>query len=128
MTGGIMARKHALIVSLTLGLALAAGTIAAVRTTQAAHPAATVGRVSSSSLELRSKALDRVQASLQRALVRRPPKLPRVPSLSPATAAPAAAPPQIQYVRPAPIVVIKHRHHDDDSEDEHESESEGRDD
>jgi hypothetical protein len=124
MTGGIMARKHALIVSLTLGLALAAGTIAAVRTTQAAHPAATVGRVSSSSLELRSKALDRVQASLQRALARRPPKVPRVPSLSPAT----AAPPQIQYVRPAPIVVIKHRHHDDDSEDEHESESEGRDD
>ena len=116
-----MAHKHALIVSLMLGLALAVGTIAAVRTTQAAHPAATAGHVSSASLAQRSKALDRVEASLNRALARRPPKLPRVPSFPPATAQAAAAPPQIQYVRRAPIVVIKHRHHGDDGA-EHETE------
>ena len=117
-----MARKHALIVSLMLGLALAVGTIAAVHTTRAARPAATTGRVSSSSLAQRNRALDRVEASLHRALARRPPRLPRVPSFSPTTAATTAAPPQIQYVRPAPVVVTTHRHQGDDGSAEHESE------
>ncbi len=122
-----MARKHVLLVSLMLGLAIAIGTLAAVRTTQAGKPSTTAARVSSVSLAQRSRALDRVQASLQKALSRRPPTLPRVSSYAPAGNAPAVAvPPPIQYVRPAPIVVIKHHSHGDDGAAEHESE--GRDD
>ena len=79
-----MARKHVLLVSLLLGLAVAIGTLAAVRTTQAGRPSATAAKVSSGSLVQRSRALDRVQASLHKALSRRPPKLPGVPSYAPA--------------------------------------------
>lgn len=122
-----MARKHVLLVSLMLGLAIAIGTLAAVRTTQAGKPSTTAAKVSSGSLVQRSRALDRVQASLHKALSRRPPKLPRVPSSASAGAGPAiAAAPRIQYVRPAPIVVTKHRSHSEDGAAEHEGE--GRDD
>ncbi|HEX3267235.1 MAG TPA: hypothetical protein VHQ98_04535 [Gaiellaceae bacterium] len=122
-----MARKHVLLISLLLGLAVAVGTLAAVHTTRAAQPSATTANVSSGSLAQRSRALDRVQASLHKALSRRPPKLPRVPSYASTGNGPAvAAPPRIQYVRPAPIVVTTHRSHGDDGAAEHESE--GRDD
>jgi len=122
-----MARKHVLLVSLMLGLAIAIGTLAAVRTTQAGKPSTTAVKVSSGSLAQRSRALDRVQASLHKALSRRPPTLPRAPAHASAGTGPAvAAPPRIEYVRPAPIVVTKHRSHGDDGVADHESE--GRDD
>lgn len=122
-----MARKHVLLVSLLLGLAVAIGTLAAVRTTRAGQPSVTAPKVSSGSLAQQNRALDRVQASLRKALSRRPPKLPRVPANASAGAGPAiAAAPRIQYVRPAPIVVTKHRSHGDNGAAEHEGE--GRDD
>lgn len=118
-----MARKHVLFVSLLLGLAVAIGTLAAVRTTRAGQPSVTAAKVSSGSLAQRNRALDRVQASLHKALSRRPPKLPLVPSNASAGAGPArAAAPRIQYVRPAPIVITKHRSHGDDGAAEHEGE------
>jgi hypothetical protein len=118
-----MAHKHVLFVSLMLGLAVAAGTLAAVRTTRAGGASASTAKVSSGSLAQRGRALDRVEASLHKALTRRPPKLPRVPSYPAAGTGPAAAaPPRIQFVRPAPILVITHRSHGDDGETEHESE------
>jgi hypothetical protein len=117
-----MARKHALLVSLMLGVALAAGTLAAVRTTHAGQPSVSSAKVSAASLAQRGRALDRVQASLHKALTRRPPKLPRVPSYGAAGAGPAAARPQVQFIRPAPILVTTHRSHGDDGAAEHESE------
>ena len=136
-----MARTHALILSLFLGLAAGAGALAAVQTAHLGQQSAAASastRQSTKALRARAKLLDREQIALRRALAKRPPKLPRVPKFAPVAAAPAQAPaapvsasgsavaaaPRVRYVRPAPVVVVKHRSHGDD-QGEHESEHEG---
>jgi hypothetical protein len=126
-----MAHKHVIFVSLLLGLAAVLGAVAAIRTAHVGQASASRATVSTASIMRRQRSLDRVQASLHRALMRRPPKLPKVPSypsVASATApAPAAAPapPAVQYVRPAPVVIVKHHAHGDDG---HEAEQESGDD
>src|SRR5436190_4410441 len=114
-----MAHRHALLVSLLIGFAAIVAALALARVTQTGSATAqSTGTVSQTQIARRQQALDRVAASLRRALARRPPKLPSLPhyrSIAPSVAPIAtAAPPRIQYVRPSPIVIVKHRSHGDD--------------
>lgn len=123
-----MARKHAFLIAIFLGLAAAVGAVAAINTARLAGPQARAVSTQSQSAQLqrRSHLLNSEAASLQRALAKRPPKLPKVPafstagtSASAAIAAPIAAPtsaptPRVQYVRPAPVIIVKHRSHEGD--------------
>lgn len=123
-----MTRKHALIVSLILGVVAGVGTAAAVRTAQlgqAGNPSSP--KAKSAQLTRRARLLDRQQAALEHALARRPPKLPKVPAFPATRPAGAQAPaPGVRFVRPAAIVVVTHRSHGDD--DHGELEHEGGDD
>ncbi|HSB39493.1 MAG TPA: hypothetical protein VLD13_10435 [Gaiellaceae bacterium] len=145
-----MAKKHAIVVALFLGLAAAVGGFAAIRTASLGQPQAKASTPTSQSAALvkRSRILDRQEIALRRALAKRPPKLPKVPKFkpvsmprapapaqvasAPAPAASAAAPQAtVRYVRPAPVIVTKHRSHEGDDgheSDHHESEHEGGDD
>jgi hypothetical protein len=95
-----------------LALAAVLGFSAATKTAGLRSAAATA---SGTSITARIHRLDRIEASLHRALRAKPPALPAVPATR--AAAPA---PQVVYRRPAPIVVVKHRA---GSESEHERES-----
>jgi hypothetical protein len=131
-----MARKHAFVLALALGLAAAVGAFAAVKTARLGQPQAKASTVAAQTVALlkRQKLLDRQEIALRRALTKRPPSLPKVPRFAPLkapaaapvavaatpVAAPLAAPQRVQYVRPAPIVVVKHRSHGEDGGYEHE--------
>jgi hypothetical protein len=119
-----MASKHAFFIALVLGLAAVFGGLAAIKTSALGQPQASVSTSSQSAALLRrGRILDRQEAALRRALAKRPPKLPRVPTFaSPPTAAAAgsrlASAPSVRYVRPAPIVVTRHSSHGDEHEHE----------
>jgi len=92
-----MRRAHALVLSLAIGVATIAGTVAATRT-------ATLGaRTSDTQVAARSARLDRFEASLRRAAADRPPAL---PPLRTAASAPRRAAPGVVYVRPAAVPVL----------------------
>jgi hypothetical protein len=114
-----------------LNVAFLAGllALAAILGTQAATHTVSLGasqrHASASSLQARTKQLDAFERSLQRALVRKMPRLSRVPRVPKSIAtsagaplvstAPAAMPPvRTVYHRPPPIVVVRHTHHGDD--------------
>ena len=116
-----MKRINALLLALALGIAVAAGTFAALRTTQLGSKA-TATHVSSAQIAKQNRALDRAEATLRAELRRNPPKIAALPPKSqilaghspsaPATAATAvaAAPAQtVIYHRPPPIVHVIHR-------------------
>jgi type II secretory pathway pseudopilin PulG len=107
-----MKKIHALAVAAILAVSAAFGLLAATRTA-GLHSAN--ASASSAAVAARAHRLDRVEASLRRALRDKPPALP--PLLAPRAAPPA---PQVVYKRPAPIIVVKHR---PSSEAEHERES-----
>jgi hypothetical protein len=110
-----MSRKHALVISIALGLAAIVGATAALRTARLGAPAA-VTKPAATSLSARAHALDRQEAALRRALARRPPKLPTVP-LAPASPAQSApAPTAVRVVQPASF---GSGHSDDDGSDDH---------
>lgn len=97
-----MNKLNVTVIAGLLAVAAVLGTVAATRTVSlgAAHRQsvdATVGA--------RTKQLDRFQASLQRALAKKPPAL---PAARPATTA------RVVYHRPPPVVVVTHAHHGDD--------------
>lgn len=101
-----MRRAHALVLSLAVGVAAVAGTIAATGT-------ATLGaRASDTQVAQRAARLDRFEASLKRAAADRPPAL---PPLETAAAPSAPAAPRVVYVRPAPVPALAH-----EGEHEHE--------
>jgi hypothetical protein len=114
-----MKKIHVLVVALTLATAAVFGVLAATRTVGLGGTHSSAAPVTTTSIAARAHRLDRVQASLKRALRNRPPALPPVPVVRRRPAAVATAP-RIVYQRPAPIVVVKHRAGGDDSE--HESE------
>ena len=99
-----MARKHTLVLAALLAAAAVIGVLALARTTHVGAAAHTPGTVSKVTIARRSHALDRLEASLRKALAKKPPALPAVPT---AGGQPAAAAPQVTYVRPAPIVVSR---------------------
>jgi hypothetical protein len=112
-----MNKMHALAVAIILTVSAGFGLVAAARTA-GLHSASGSAAVSSPAISARAQKLDRVEASLRRALRDRPPALPALPPSRPAA---AAAVPRVVYHRPAPIVVVKHR---PSSEAEHETEHE----
>ena len=110
-----MNRMHALIVSLAVGVAAIAGVFALGHTLSLGNQAhATTDR----QVAQRTAQLDRYEATLRKALARKPPKLPPVPAagsssaqMQSAVSAPAPSVPvaRVVYHRPPPIVVVKHR-------------------
>ena len=101
-----MRRFNVIAIALLLALAAVIGTVAASRTVSLG---ASARQASGASVHARAKQLDSFEASLHRALARKPPALPKVPAQ--AAAAPA---PRVVYHRPPPIVVVKHSQHGDD--------------
>ena len=99
-----MKRIHALFIALALGIAVVAGTFAALRTTQLGSRS-TATNVSSAQIATQNRALARAEAVLRAELRRKPPALKALP----ASAAPAAPAQTVIYHRPAPIVHVVHR-------------------
>jgi len=99
-----MNRTRPFLVSVAVALAAIAGVFAL------AHTLA-LGQQSNAARDRqvarRTAQLDRYEASLRKALRRKPPAL---PPLSKAGAAQAEAPVRVVYHRPPPIVVTTHRH------------------
>jgi hypothetical protein len=121
-----MNRTRALIVSLAVGTAAIAGVFALSHTVALGNQA---NAKTDRQVAQRTAQLDRYEASLRRALAKKPPKLPPVPAAgstsAPAqsvvgAAAPAAPAARVVYHRPPPVVVVKHR-----AGGEHEAEVEG---
>ena len=107
-----MNKLHITIVAGLLAAAAVLGTFAATHTVSlgAAHTRASNGNVL-----VRAKRLNRFEASLRKALAKKPPALPAVPTASVAQqpAAPSAQP-RVIYQRPPAIVVVRHTQHGDD--------------
>lgn len=106
-----MKRTHALLIALALGIAVVAGSFAALRTTQLGSRA-TARNVSSAQIAKQNQALNRAEAALRAELHRKPPAISALRALPPASAlpaVPAAAAQTVIYHRPAPIVHIIHR-------------------
>jgi hypothetical protein len=127
-----VSRKHAITISVAVGLAAIAGTVAATKTIELSPAAAEPGTASHGAIAKRTAALDRAEIALRNALKERPPKLPPLPRRLPAARAqaggssatgrpPVATAPRVVYVRPAPIIRRAPRA-DDENELEHESE------
>jgi hypothetical protein len=97
-----MHRRHALVLALLIGVAAVLGVVAASRTVSAGN----ASRASTDAAVLkRSQALDRYEASLQKALAQS-----AAAQTPPAVAGAAAAQPvRIVYHRPPPVVVTTHR-------------------
>ncbi len=115
-----MKRAHATLIALLVGAAALAGTVAALKTVRLGQAAASP-QTTSAEIARRTRTLDRSEAALKQALVRKPPALPPLPK-----AAPAAQ--RVVYVRPKPIVVSARRaggeedEHEDGEHGEHEGE------
>ena len=110
-----MSRTHAIVLAVMLAFNAVVGTVALTRTLHLGQASQKASQKASSALiAKRTTQLDRFEASLKAQLAKRPPPLPKVPSVAtyaaaaPSTA-PAASAPQVRYVRPAPIIVHKHR-------------------
>jgi hypothetical protein len=113
-----MSRKHVFVVALLLAVGVVFGVVALARTTHVGAAARTPTTVSGADIARRSRALDGLEASLRRALAKKPPKLPAVPATRPAV----GRAPAVTYVRPAPIVIHRSA---SGGEREHESEHDG---
>lgn len=127
-----MNRKHALTISLVIGIAAIAGTVAATRTIHLGRPAARPAPAASATLAKRGKALDRIEVSLRQALKQKPPKLPPRPAAVPGGARGVAggAPEgqRVVYVRPAPIIRhVRRAGGESEHESSHDSEHGGGD-
>lgn len=126
-----MKRIHALILVLALGIAVVAGSFAALRTTQLGTRA-TATNVNSAQIAKQNGALTRAEAALRAELRKKPPAIAALPKITPQVAPPAmtaarlpaavgptvvvarpAAPPAatqtVIYHRPPPIVHVIHR-------------------
>jgi hypothetical protein len=111
-----MARKHAFIAALVLGVAAILGVVALGHTLGLG---AASSHAKTALIARRSHQLDRFEASLRRQLRNAPavpaaPAAPAAPAVSP-TAAPSAQ--RVLYVRPKPIIVHVHRHGGDDQQE-----------
>ena len=123
-----MNRKHAFSISLAVGVAAIAGTVAATKTIHLGTNGPAPSKTRSALIAQRTKALDRTEIALKKALKQRPPKLPPLPAgASAAAGSPVAATPappsqaqRVVYVRPAPIIRTVHR-----AGGTHEAEHEG---
>jgi hypothetical protein len=108
-----MSKLH---VTLIASLLAAAATLGAVAVTHTVKLGAANRASTAKTAVTRTKRLDQFEASLQRALARKPPALPAVPKTPAVSALPAAPASQarVVYRRPPAIVVVRHTHHGDD--------------
>jgi hypothetical protein len=104
-------KRHALAISLLLGLAVVVGVLATVRTTGLAQRSSSA---SAETVSARKQRLDRLQAQIQQALANRPPALPA------ARSTPATQAPRITYVRAERAVAAASFEDDEHEDDEHE--------
>jgi hypothetical protein len=118
-----MHRLHITLVAGLLAAAAVLGTFAATHTVSlgAAH-----SRTSGASVRAREQQLNRFEASLHRALAKKPPVLPTVPK-TPAAQLPGtpATQPRVVYRRPPAIVIVRHTHHGDDGGSREAADGEG---
>ena len=98
-----MKRMHALLIALALGIAVVAGTFAALRTTQLGSKSVATN-VSSAQIARQNQALTRAEAALRAELRRTPPAIHGLPATH-------AAPPAqtVIYRRPPAVVHVVHR-------------------
>jgi hypothetical protein len=97
-----MKRIHALLIALALGIAVVAGTFAALRTTQLGSRATTTN-VSSTQIAKQNRALTRAEAALRAELHRKPPAIGALP------AARSTSAQTVIYRRPPAVVHVIHR-------------------
>lgn len=116
-----MKRIHTLFIALMLGAAAAAGLLAATRTVDLGR-ATSPNPASAQTIAARSAKLDRVERSLQAALAKRPPNLPKVPHARHAGLASVHSTRTqggVVYVRPpAAVMAAPQSYEDDESFDE----------
>jgi hypothetical protein len=101
-----MSRRHAVVLSLAIGLIAAIGMFAAVRTVALGTHAKAAG---DAQIARRTAALDRYAASLRKALAQSTPALPPLPAGSASAATQSQPQVRIVYHRPPPIVIHKAR-------------------
>jgi hypothetical protein len=111
----VMKPIHALLVAGAMALGVVLGVTAVTKTSTLG---ASARHASAAAIVKRTHRLDSFEAALQRALKKRPPRLPAVPTARAAavpvgaasipTAAVSAASPRVIYQRPPPIIVHKH--------------------
>ena len=114
-----MNRRRAAILTLACAAAALAGVFALGRSLSLGSKA---GTATDAQISLRSAQLDRYEASLVKALSKRPPPLPRLPKLGAANAARSAPTTRVVYRRPPPVVVRTASRDDGEYEFEHEGE------
>lgn len=99
-----MTRIHALLIALAVSFAVVAGTFAALRTTRLGTSSSPT--VSPTEIARQTRLLDRTQVQLQRALAKRPPKLPALPVTTVGTVkvpVPVAVPRLVTVSATAPV-------------------------
>jgi hypothetical protein len=107
-----MNKLHITIVAGLLAGAAVLGTFAATHTVSLG---AARSHANTKTVVSRAKQLSRFEASLRKALAKRPPALPARPKATAGVQADApAAQPRVIYQRPPAIVVVHHTHHGDD--------------
>jgi hypothetical protein len=139
--------RHTAFISLVLGLSVAAGAFAAVRTVDlGVHSSKASATAKRKAIAHRKHQLDRFEASLRAALGTKPGKLPRMPHFKPvpkpaaiSVTSPAATPvcrsvsaapaqtPRVVYVQPHKVITI-HRHGGEHEQEGHAGQGGGRDD
>ena len=117
---------HKLHITLVAGLLAAAAVLGTFAATHTISLGAAHKRTSNANVLARAKQLNRFEASLHRALAKKPPSLPAVPKTPAARQQAATAPqPRVIYRRPPAIVVVRHTHHGDDGGSYEASDGEG---
>jgi len=106
-----MNRFNVAVIAGLLGLAVVLGTVAATHTVALGTAQK---QKANATVQSRTKQLAAYEASLRRALAKKPPALPAVPRSTPAAPSVPAAQQRVVYRRPPAIVVVKHTHHGDD--------------
>ena len=97
-----MNRAHGLVLAVAIGLAAAAGTYAALQTTDLGAKASTLSQQQVTAANAR---LDKRQAALRHAAAKHPPRLPKLPhKISAPAPAPAAAPAAAPAPAPTPAI------------------------
>jgi hypothetical protein len=119
--------RHIIFIALMLGAAAAAGLLAATRTVDMGRAASTP-QLSDQAIAARAAKLDDLERSLQAALDRGPPKLPRVSATSSPSGSSGSAQGGVLYVRQPATVVSSPSSHESESEGFDESEPQSGDD
>lgn len=131
-----MKKSHVAVIAVLVAIGTGLGTYALTRTTELGVQARTASKkATDTAVAARARRLSALEASLQTALARKPPALPRLPKLKPKPQQPAqvtysaASAPTVHVVRTAPVVRATRvarpapRVHQGESDHEHASQA-----